>query len=62
MKHWYQSKMINTNLIAILTVGSAFLGGEISGETAIATVVTNLVNILLRLVTTQAVGAAGGER
>jgi hypothetical protein len=59
MKQWYQSKMINANLVAMLTVTSAFLSGEISGETAIATVVTNLVNILLRLVTKAPVGAAG---
>lgn len=57
MKKWYLSKTINANLVLILGAVSAFLTGEVSGEAAIATVVTNIVNIVLRLVTTSPVGS-----
>lgn len=62
MKKWYQSKTINANLVLILGAVSAFLSGEVSGEAAIATVVTNLINILLRFVTTSPVGSEEEEK
>jgi hypothetical protein len=57
-KPWYHSKMIWTNALAILTALSAYFAEGAALETTVATVVMALINIVLRLVTTQPIEAA----